>query len=108
MRPAVLEGEVEHFIPSPTRGSVIQIWSGVLSVQRWQKAKFACSSKSVVARDMAQLCKERLAIINAGADELTQSALSTGTRREVAAADRQRSQHEQPLIVIRKRANVLS
>ena len=52
--------------------------------QRGQKSKFGCSSKSIVARDMAQLCKECLAILSAGANELIQSVLRTRTRREVS------------------------
>lgn len=49
-----------------------------LRMQRGQIAEFACPSKSVFAPDTAQLCKEGLAVFNAGANELIQSVLSTG------------------------------
>ena len=76
--------------------------------QRRQKSKFACSSESIVARDMAQLCKECLASLSAGAHELIQSVFRTRTRREVPATDRQRSDRKQSLIIVGNQADTVS
>jgi hypothetical protein len=76
--------------------------------QRRQEAEFACPSQSIISRDMAQLGEECVAIHNPRATELIQSMLSTGTRRELAAADRQHAEHQQALVIHGKGANVIS
>ncbi len=69
---------------------------------RRKETKFARASESIVERGVAELSKERVALFDRCTGEMAQSVCGGWARRELATADCQRTEQQQPLVIFRE------
>jgi len=73
----------------------------------WQKTELSRSGERIVASDVAEPAEEGCAFLDGGTRELGEGVLGRWARQELAAADRQGPELQQPLVVFGQSAYVV-
>ena len=73
----------------------------------WDVNGVLLSVESIIARDVAELCQERVALFGGCTREPAYGVLGGWTRRQFAVADRERRNQQKPLVIVRQRAHMI-
>jgi hypothetical protein len=85
-------------------------WNLLEAASEWarrQKTEFAGSTERIIARDVAELCEEHIALFGGCTREPAECMLRGRTRHPLPAANRQRPNQQKWLVIFRQAAHII-